>query len=953
MSNKKASTTSGLLGEVFADARSTYQALADALPISLLVKDADGKRLFANRTYLDLRGVTLDEILGKDDFALFPVEIAARYTADDQVVMRSGESLHDVEETLIEGNHRFIERIKCPIFDAKKNVIGVQLLFWDVTERRQAEDALQHEKRLLTMLLDNIPDSIYFKDAESHFMRISRAMAQKFGMTSADNAIGKTDADIFTTEHAVSARADELKIMQTGKPLVERIEKETWPDREDTWCMSTKLPLKDESGDIIGTFGISRDITELIRSQKELRKARDVANQANEAKSNFLANMSHEIRTPMNAIIGMSELLAQTDLTKEQRDYNNLVCESADSLLRLLNEILDFSKIEAHKLELEKIPFSIRDVVEKTGQTLAIRAAEKDLELLCRVAPEVPPCLLGDPGRLRQIMMNLIGNAIKFTPSGHVLVDITIDGAPPPNATEPIALRFQVVDTGIGIPQEKIDTILDVFTQADSSTTREFGGTGLGLAISRELIHLMEGDLNVKSTVGEGTTFWFVAPFQPASEQPQPDRHLPALSGTRVLVVDDNAVNRRILEEIFLAWGFEPTLVESGNAALSKLKEVEELSQPFNLAILDCMMPEMDGFQLTKAIRHQFPKTNTKLIMLSSANRADDSERCSRLGIVRYLTKPIVQSELLDSIINVLNEAEHALGPKKVTAKAGPIPKCRPLRVLVAEDGLANQQVALGFLRTLGHQSSLAVNGTEAVNQWKEALSGDRFDAILMDMHMPEMDGLEATQCIREYEKYKQLSAVPIVALTAAAMKSDADACRDSGMSGYLTKPIHPERLSEMLALATSGECDDDLFLDESDLQLTTKSQVLEESEDDPDGADLNDDSVDLATAETRIPGGAKGVKRLAKVFIEECQTILKTLDEAIPDKDFVLIQRSAHTLKSSSHLFGAERLSDTATKLEAQAKAESTEQLVELHKRISVEGQKTLSALRKYVGAT
>ncbi|EMI15966.1 sensory box sensor histidine kinase/response regulator, partial [Rhodopirellula maiorica SM1] len=645
---------SGYLERVFADARSTYQALADALPVSLLIKDTEGRRLFANKKYLEVRGQSLASILNKDDFDLFPVHLAASYVADDQVVMRSGEAMHSIEETIsTDGSPRWIERMKCPIKDSQEKVIGIQVMFWDVTERIVAEKELRHEQSLLKTLLDNIPDSIYFKDTESRFLRISNAMAKKFAMENASDVVGKNDSDIFTSEHALLARKDELRVMQSGEALVDRIERETWADRDDTWCLSTKMPFRDESGKIIGTFGISRDITELTKSQQQLREARDVATKANEAKSNFLANMSHEIRTPMNAIIGMSELLAQSDLTPEQRDYNTLVRDSADSLLRLLNEILDFSKIEANRLELESIPFSTRDVIEKAGQTLSVKASEKNLELLCRIAPDVPSRLMGDPGRLRQVLVNLIGNAIKFTETGHVLVDVnTTEPMPAVHETDPtpkrptkrgeaadqqtLWLRFQVSDTGIGIPEDKIQSVLEAFTQADSSTTRRFGGTGLGLAISRQLIDLMKGKLEVESEVGKGTTFWFATPFPVAATQASPDRQLRQLAGTRVLIVDDNPVNRRILEEIFVVWGFKPTLVDGGKNALQRVRDANSAKQPFQLIVLDCMMPEMDGFELARLYRQQFPHDTARLIMLSSANLPDRSDQLRELHISRY-----------------------------------------------------------------------------------------------------------------------------------------------------------------------------------------------------------------------------------------------------------------------------------------------------------------------------
>ncbi len=936
---------SGFLGRVFADARSTYQSLADALPVSLLVKDVEGRRLFANKKYLETHNKSLEDILDKDDFDLFPVSLAACYVADDQVVIRNRQALHDIEESVSpDGQRRWIERFKCPIFDAEGTVIGIQVMFWDVTERMRAQEELQHEKNLLTMLLENIPDSIYFKDTESRFLRISKAMARKFALEGENNAIGKRDADIFTREHAESARNDELRIMETGEPLVDRIERETWPDREDTWCMSTKMPLRDEDGRTIGTFGITRDITELTKSQVELREARDAADKANQAKSNFLANMSHEIRTPMNAIIGMSELLAHTNLTPEQRDYNTLVRDSADSLLRLLNEILDFSKIEANKLELESIPFSLRDVIEKSGQTLAVRASEKNLELLCHIAPSVPSRLVGDPGRLRQVMVNLIGNAIKFTEKGHVLVDVEVcqaDEIPPNHSllqskqdSELIWLRFQVVDTGIGIPEDKLHSVLEAFTQADSSTTRRFGGTGLGLAISRQLIDLMKGHLDVGSEVGVGTTFWFVLPLPIATEQSSPSSHLSSLRGTRVLVVDDNSVNRRILEEIFSAWGFRPMIVESGPRALEAIGRSEREGRPFSIIVLDCMMPDMDGFELAKAIRQEFPNIESKLIMLSSANLPDNLQPLRELKISRYLNKPVVQSELLDTIIHLL-DLEHEAETSPTPLFEGP-----SLRILVAEDGLANQQVAIGMLKAAGHNPTIAKDGREAIAFWQ---SGD-FDIILMDMHMPEMDGIDATKTIRAMEKeILPPRRIPIIALTAAAMQEDVDTCLAAGMDAFLSKPIHPRKLHEMITQFSPFPASDDA----QSLQIENAKDVASSSENQNE-IEFDTDVADLQAAEARIPGGKQGVRRLAEVFIAECESLVATLSTEIPDGNIDVIGRAAHTLKSSANLFFANQVYSTAREIEQHAKEGNRKELGPLLLQLQFQSVSLINVLRQ-----
>jgi PAS domain S-box-containing protein len=952
----------------FDQARATYESLVNTLPLSLLIKDKEGYRVFANHAYLKFRGSTLDELLGKRDEDLFPPDIARHFMEDDRQVMDSGEVSQDVEETIdAEGNRSWIERIKSPIFDRDYQVIGVQLLFWDVSDRILAEQELKHERDLLGTLLRHIPDCIYFKDRESRFLRISEAMATKFGLPGADAVLNKTDADIFSTEHAGEARADEIKVMETREPLVDRIEKETWNDREDSWCLSTKMPLIDDNDEVVGTFGISRDITELRRSQDELREARDAADRANLAKSEFLANMSHEIRTPMNAVIGMSELLAQTELNPEQRDYVQLVRDSADSLLGLLNDILDFSKIEARKLELESISFSIRDLVEGTGRALSVRAAEKGLELACRVAPDVPDRLIGDPGRLRQIMINLIGNAIKFTDEGELVVDVSRgqqpDAAPshtsandgPSDVSHPrLSIRFSVRDTGIGVPEEQQANILEAFTQADSSTTRRFGGTGLGLTISTQLVELMQGKLQFESRVGFGTTFYFTLPFEQApSIGVDPKQQLKELGHLPVLVVDDNPTNRKILQEILTAWRFEPAMADGGKSALETMDAADQVGKPFSLAILDCMMPEMDGFELAQQIRERHDKDQIKLIILSSATGGDDLERCEQLGISRYMTKPVVQSELLDTVLQVMG-----MQPEPTLPAVEPLPFCPPLKVLVAEDGIANQHVAVGMLQAAGHQTVVASDGREAIASWRD----EPFDVILMDMHMPVMDGIEATQQIRAEEQATGAH-IPIIALTAAAMKKDAQACKDAGMDGYLPKPIHPRTLQEMLARYAPPET----VMTEAELttvndRKTGTSFVLPGST--PLGERLadklanhelvaTDETIDLRAAASRVPGGLQGVRRLAEVFIPECQSLIQTLRDQIPDGDAGLVQRSAHTLKGAAQIFNAKKVSNAAQAIEQSAKSHDLAVAVdELHE-LEQQSELMLRALKNFLDIT
>jgi two-component system, sensor histidine kinase and response regulator len=781
------------------EAEQTFRELIDRLDDGYFEVDLGGVFKSVNAAYCRMTGRTEEELLGSSFKSVFQDEEKVKATVAAYArVYETGEPLKAFEHTITrkDGTRRIVEDTISLKRDVSGKPVGFIGIRRDCTERHLAAEKLRLSEERYRAVLERIEDG-YFEielSRKGRYEYVNDAFCRTTGY-SREELIGQSYEKFFDSETVALLYKNYHHVYRTGEPLKALEYSLVAKDGTKRFVEESVSLRKDASGAVVGFMGIRRDATARKLVAQELAAAKESAEAASMAKSEFLANMSHEIRTPMNGIIGMTELALDTELTPYQVECLSTVRSSAESLLTILNDILDFSKIESRKLDLEQVPFSLDTVIEETVKPLAVRAHQQGLEFITDVPPEIHTSLVGDPFRLRQVLTNLLVNAIKFTEHGYVMLTVREEAI----RDRRVALRFSVADTGIGIPRDKQDTIFEAFSQADGSTTRRFGGTGLGLAISSTLVRMMGGHIVVHSSPNEGSTFEFSIGFNLTSDQTMPP-HAMRLRKIRTLIVDDNTVNRSIFESQLLRWGMQPVTVAGGQEAIEALTIAHRQGMPFKLMLLDAQMPGVDGFEVATKVARRPELAGITIMMLTSGGRYGDSARCRELGISTYLSKPVKQADLFDAICHALDGTTDKT-PKRVAAPIVPTDQIRRMKVLLAEDNIVNQRVAVGLLQRRGHDVTVVSTGVEAL----DALKTGRFDVVLMDVQMPVMGGFEATAAIRRAEE-ETGQHLRIVAMTAHAMAGDRERCLAAGMDGYLAKPIDPAVLFAAVEKGAVGD---------------------------------------------------------------------------------------------------------------------------------------------------
>jgi len=888
------------------DSERHFRELFDEAPVPYHELGLEHRITRVNATELQMLGYTEAEMVGR------PVtDFTVEEMGDDAAATPSGDPRHESYERVF----RRKDGRKVPVLmrqtlmtDGGGMVCGMRATLQDISALKRKEQELRYAEEKYRSIFENAIEGIFQTTPEGSYMSGNPALASIYGYDSIDHLMG-TVTHIARQLYVRPGRRAEFAAVMQEKGSVTDFESQIYRcDGSIIWISERARAVRDGDGKLLYYEGTVEDITSRREAEEAVKKARDAALESARLKSEFLANMSHEIRTPMNGIIGMTGLLLDTEMSPKQRDFAQTISGSADALLTIINDILDFSKIEAGMLIFEEIDFQLGSVVEGSVELLAARAASKEIELASLVYNDVPTGLRGDPGRLRQVLTNLIGNAVKFTDNGEVVVRANCQEADDTHVT----IRFSITDTGIGITREAQENLFQAFVQADGSTTRRFGGTGLGLAICKQLVARMGGEIGVTSEPGKGSTFWFSARFEKQAgggmAAPRPGK----LEDVRVLTVDDNETNRAILHHLFSSWDMREQQAESALKALSIMHAEAARGKAFDLAVLDMQMPGMDGLELARMIKKDPRFAATRLVMLTSVDRQEDPEVLRETGVDAYLTKPIKQSQLFDCLSMVMSsdigtrEIKSGLVALHEQPDVLVVEPVANLRILIAEDNPVNQKVALFQFQKLGYVADVVDNGRRAL----EALAKKDYDVVFMDCQMPELDGYEATRDLRAIEGDERHTW--IIAMTANSLEGDRQKCLDAGMDDYVSKPVKPENLQAALS------------------RFTGMRQVERETRE-AGAPGAIDPEILAGFREMDIEGEESILGRLIDVFIENTPRVLEEARTALRSNMSPHLERAAHTLRGSCSNFGAERMRVVCEKLEKVAREGELERAGEL----------------------
>ncbi|MEO6165540.1 MAG: PAS domain S-box protein, partial [Candidatus Binatia bacterium] len=874
-----------------------FHLVVESVPNGLLMIDRHGLVVLANPQMERMFGYSSQELLGQPVETLIPAGYRAQHPGyregffTDPKVLRSMGAGRELFGLRKDGSEFPVEIGLNPVNTPEGSQVLATVI--DVTERRAAESRLQHSEERFRSMIENVKDhAIYMLDPEGRVLTWNQGAQRTRGYRD-DEIIGKPYDELFPAEDRAAGRAQELLTTALAEG---QCEMEGWRARKDGskfWASTIITAVRDAGGKLIGFSNVTRDLTRWKRIEDELRLAKEEADAANQAKSEFLATISHEIRTPMAGVIGMSGLLCDTELTAKQREYCEIIRGSGEALLTIINEVLDFSKIESGMLELEIIDFDLRSAMKEFVELFVREADDKGIELINFIHPDVPANLKGDPGRLRQILSNLVGNALKFTTKGEVAVGVDVVE----QNQNSISLRFAVNDTGIGIAKDKIDKLFNAFTQADSSITRKYGGTGLGLAISKKFVDLMGGQIGVSSEEGRGSSFWFTVKLE-KSHLTEPARQSHAdLSRLRMLIVDDSSTHRALLESYLSSLGIASQSAADAPLALKLLRASAQRGELPDLVLLDSSLPGTNALEWAQAIRRENGLSRLKLLLMTTASQRFDLGVYDNGGIDGFLTKPIGLAPLIESLAAATGIAPKADASTGLTSRhsRAALAARQPLRILVADDNHINQKVAVSLLENLGHRADVVANGHEAIEAYRLV----PYDMILMDVQMPEMDGLETSRKIRALEKTKNRH-TPIIAMTAHARKEDQEKCLAAGMDDYVSKPVNPRELKAAIARRTAA---------------TMTMPPIEPATPTPTPAHA--DVLNFSQALELVDGNRELLCEVARIFLNQYPKALEETRRALAQEDYQTLTSTAHNLISSVGQLGGQRAGAAARKLE------------------------------------